>query len=72
MLLRLWILKKYETDILIPIITKDNIKMAFRIGNRLNRSPFKNKYEIQRIDIKGEDGLFSFKWKLRLGKLRLF
>ena len=30
MLLRLWILKKYETDIVIPIITKDTIKMAFK------------------------------------------
>jgi peptidoglycan/xylan/chitin deacetylase (PgdA/CDA1 family) len=54
------------------LLERNNIKMAFRIGNRLNQFPFKNKYEIQRIDIKGEDGLFSFKWKLRLGKLRLF
>ena len=30
MLLRLWILKKYETDIVIPIITKDTIKMTFK------------------------------------------
>jgi hypothetical protein len=27
---------------------------------------------MQRIDIKGQDSLFTFKWKLRLGKLRLF
>jgi hypothetical protein len=46
--------------------------MAFRIGNRVNRFPFKNKFEIQRIDIKGQDSLTTFKWKLRLGKLRLF
>jgi len=30
MLLRLWILKKYETNSIIPIITKDTIKMAFK------------------------------------------
>lgn len=54
------------------LLEKNNIKMAFRIGNRVNNFPFKNKYEIQRIDIKGEDSLFTFKWKLRLGKLRLF
>ena len=54
------------------LLEKNNIKMAFRIGNRVNRFPFKNKYEIQRIDIKGQDSLFTFKWKLRLGKLRLF
>lgn len=54
------------------LLEKNNIKMAFRIGNRVNKFPFKNKLEINRIDIKGEDSLLSFKWKLRLGKLRLF
>lgn len=54
------------------LLEKNNIKMSFRIGNRVNNFPFKNKFEIQRIDIKGEDSLFTFKWKLRLGKLRLF
>lgn len=54
------------------LLEKNNIKMAFRIGNRVNRFPLKNKFEIQRIDIKGQDSLTTFKWKLRLGKLRLF
>lgn len=54
------------------LLKKNNIKMAFRIGNRVNRFPFKNKFEIKRIDIKGEDNLFIFKLKLKLGKLRLF
>jgi peptidoglycan/xylan/chitin deacetylase (PgdA/CDA1 family) len=54
------------------LLEKNNIKMAFRIGNRVNNFPLKNKFEINRIDIKGEDSLLSFKWKLRLGKLRLF
>jgi peptidoglycan/xylan/chitin deacetylase (PgdA/CDA1 family) len=54
------------------LLEQNKIKMAFRIGNRVNRFPLKNKYEIQRIDIKGQDSLFTFKWKLRLGKLRLF
>jgi peptidoglycan/xylan/chitin deacetylase (PgdA/CDA1 family) len=54
------------------LLEKNNIKMAFRIGNRVNKFPFKNNFEIQRIDIKGQDSLFAFKWKLRLGKLRLF
>lgn len=49
-------------------------KMAYglRIGNRVNHFPFKNNYEVQRIDIKGEDTLLKFKLKLRLGKLKLF
>lgn len=54
------------------LLEKNNIKMAFRIGNRVNNFPFQNKFEIQRIDIKGQDSLFSFQWKLRLGKLHLF
>jgi len=54
------------------ILESNNIKMAFRIGNRVNSFPLKSKFEIHRIDIKGEDNLLSFKWKLRLGKLRLF
>ncbi len=54
------------------ILEKNKIKMAFRIGNRVNRFPFKHKFEIQRIDIKGQDNLFIFKLKLKFGKLRLF
>ena len=49
-------------------------KMAYglKIGNRVNRFPFKNNYEVKRIDIKGEDSLLKFKLKLHLGKLKLF
>ncbi len=54
------------------LLKKNNIKMAFRIGNRVNTFPFKNRYEIQRIDIKGHKNLFQFKWKLRWGKMLLF
>jgi len=50
----------------------NHIGYALRIGNRINTFPFKNNYEIQRIDIKGEDSLLKFKLKLRLGKLKLF
>jgi peptidoglycan/xylan/chitin deacetylase (PgdA/CDA1 family) len=50
----------------------NDIGYALRIGNRINTFPFKNNYEIQRIDIKGEDSLLKFKLKLRLGKLKLF
>ena len=54
------------------LLKKNNIKMAFRIGNRVNSFPFKNKFEIQRIDIKGQYSMIHFKWKIRWGKLRLF
>lgn len=54
------------------LLESNGIKMGFKIGNRLNKFPLKEKFEIQRIDVKGEDTLFKFKLKLRFGKLRLF
>jgi peptidoglycan/xylan/chitin deacetylase (PgdA/CDA1 family) len=54
------------------ILKANQIAFALRIGNRINTFPFKNNYEIQRIDIKGEDSHLKFKMKLRFGKLKLF
>lgn len=45
------------------------IQLAFRIGNRLNRFPFSNRYELQRLDIRGTDSLAQFARKVRFGKL---
>ena len=42
MLLRLWILKKYETNVIIPTITKDTIKMAFKSVMKNNKNPSGN------------------------------
>lgn len=53
-------------------LENNTITYGLRIGNRVNTFPFKNNYEIQRIDIKGEDSLAKFKAKLRFGKLKLF
>jgi peptidoglycan/xylan/chitin deacetylase (PgdA/CDA1 family) len=64
--------KGIQSEHFFQLLKRNNIKMAFRIGNRVNSFPFKNKYEIQRIDIKGQDSFFTFKCKLRWGKLRLF
>ncbi|MFD1063448.1 polysaccharide deacetylase family protein [Winogradskyella litorisediminis] len=61
-----------EKDSFFKLLQNNNIKYGLRIGNRVNRFPFKNAYEIQRIDIKGEDTLAKFKLKLRFGKLKLF
>jgi peptidoglycan/xylan/chitin deacetylase (PgdA/CDA1 family) len=54
------------------LLEKNEIKLAFRIGNRTNKFPIKNQFLIKRIDVKGQDSLLTFKWKLKLGKLRLF
>lgn len=52
------------------MLEKAGITAALRIGNNIDTYPWKNKFEIQRIDIKGSDNLSVFKWKLRLGKIR--
>lgn len=45
------------------------MQYGLRIGNKVSRFPFTQPYEIKRIDIKGEDTLWKFKWKLRFGKV---
>ena len=54
------------------VLQKNSIKFGLRIGNRINSFPFSNPFAIKRIDIKGEDSLFVFKLKLKIGKLSLF
>ena len=56
----------------IAVLQQNNVKAGLRIGNRINKFPFKYPYEITRIDIKGEDSMLKFKLKLRFGKLKLF
>ncbi|WP_300566354.1 polysaccharide deacetylase family protein [Flavobacterium sp.] len=56
----------------IKVLGKNKVKMGLRIGNKVNSFPFKNPYEIMRIDIKGEENLLKFRLKLRFGKLKLF
>ncbi|MGA0555848.1 polysaccharide deacetylase family protein [Larkinella sp. VNQ87] len=50
-------------------MTEAGIRVAFRIGNRLNRFPIQNRYELQRLDIRGTDSLARFVRKVRWGKL---
>ena len=50
-------------------LKKQNIQLGMRIGNRVNRFPFKKPFEIERIDVKGEFSLSTFKRRLRWGKL---
>lgn len=48
------------------------IKIALRIGNRVNKLPITNKFEIKRISVSGFDNLENFKTKLKKGRLRQF
>jgi peptidoglycan/xylan/chitin deacetylase (PgdA/CDA1 family) len=44
------------------------VKAAFRIGNRVNSLKIKELYELNRIDVRGTDGFWLFKWKVSIGK----
>jgi peptidoglycan/xylan/chitin deacetylase (PgdA/CDA1 family) len=46
------------------------IKLAFRIGNRVNRLPLKNPFEVKRISIRGTDSLWTFRTKLTKGRVK--
>jgi peptidoglycan/xylan/chitin deacetylase (PgdA/CDA1 family) len=50
-------------------LLKLNIRLGFRIGNRLNHWPLAHPFEIQRIDIRGTDSLETFKRKVKWGKI---
>jgi peptidoglycan/xylan/chitin deacetylase (PgdA/CDA1 family) len=54
------------------IVAKNKIKFGLKIGNRPNRFPFKDNYEIKRIEIKGNHSLMTFRLKIKWGKLKLF
>lgn len=58
--------------IFFDILQKNAIQLGFRIGNRVNKFPIENPFEIQRIDVKGTISLLSFKWKINHGKGLLF
>jgi peptidoglycan/xylan/chitin deacetylase (PgdA/CDA1 family) len=50
-------------------LTALGIPLAFRVGNRVNRLPIGNAYEIQRIDVRGDASDAVFRRKLWMGKL---
>jgi peptidoglycan/xylan/chitin deacetylase (PgdA/CDA1 family) len=51
------------------LMARLGIPLAFRLGNRLNRLPLANPYEIQRIDVRGDASEMTFRRKLWIGKL---
>jgi peptidoglycan/xylan/chitin deacetylase (PgdA/CDA1 family) len=50
--------------------SRTGIKLAFRIGNRVNRLPLKSPFEVKRISIRGTDSLWTFKTKLTKGRVK--
>jgi peptidoglycan/xylan/chitin deacetylase (PgdA/CDA1 family) len=54
------------------IFRDSRLQFALRIGNRVNRWPLKDPYEVKRIDIKGTDSFYTFKTKLKKGRRKVF
>lgn len=54
---------------MVRMFQMNDIQAAFRIGNRINPLMPKNLYEINRLDIRGSDSLFTFRRKLWIGRL---
>jgi peptidoglycan/xylan/chitin deacetylase (PgdA/CDA1 family) len=54
------------------VLKEKNIRLAFRIGNRLNQFPVKEPYVVQRVDIRGNESFRQFQKKLRRGGRILF
>ncbi|GAB3915791.1 polysaccharide deacetylase family protein [Larkinella terrae] len=50
-------------------LSESGIRLAFRIGNRLNPFPVSNRFELQRLDIRGTDSMAQFARKVRFGKI---
>ena len=58
----------HDRDQLFNTLEKNGIRLAFRIGNRLNRLPLPEPFLIQRLDIRGDESFRSFRLALSYGK----
>jgi len=61
--------KETEKNCFFDKLKSHKITYGFRIGNRINNFPFENPFEINRIDIKGNESFLKFKLKIKFGKL---
>lgn len=53
------------------VFNETGLWYALRIGNNINSLPLKNKFVVNRIDIRGTDSFFIFKLKILFGKISL-
>ncbi|WP_264551456.1 polysaccharide deacetylase family protein [Flavobacterium sp. N2038] len=63
---------KSKNSVLKNFLSENAMKFGLRRGNRSDAFPFKDRYKIKRIDIKGTDNLLAFKLKLKFGRFSLF
>lgn len=48
------------------------VRVAFRIGNRVNRLPLASPLEVQRTEVRGDEPFWVFAWKVWRGRRRGF
>jgi peptidoglycan/xylan/chitin deacetylase (PgdA/CDA1 family) len=53
-------------------LERAGVKVAFRIGNRVNPLPLRAPLEIFRTEIQGDEPFWVFKWKVWKGRTRAF
>jgi peptidoglycan/xylan/chitin deacetylase (PgdA/CDA1 family) len=53
---------------LFEILEEKGIRLAFRIGNRLNPLPLRRQFLIQRLDIRGDEPFLKYRLGLAFGK----
>jgi hypothetical protein len=51
----------------VQVLKEKDLRLAFRIGNRINRLPVKEPFVVQRIDIRGDETFRRFQRKLKWG-----
>ena len=60
--------KKPLKNLFFKQLQQNNMVYGLRIGNKLNKFPFKNPFEIKRLDIKGDYSFVKFWLKITFGK----
>lgn len=58
-----------EKSAFFKLVNENKMMFGLRIGNKRNRFPFRNPYEINRIDVRGNESFWKFKLNLKFGKL---
>lgn len=64
--------EKEKKEAFFELLQKLGIVYAMRIGNKINKCPLKNRYELKRIDIRGTDSFWAFKTKIKKGRVKMF
>jgi len=60
--------KKGDYLAMVNVLEKAGVKAAFRIGNRINPLPLRERFEIQRIGVRGDESFAVFQRKIKRGR----